>query len=258
MGRHLPQTQGGEEKEEKSVMIRLLFILLLAFLCPASFVQAHACSCAGTTEESSNKVLEEAFFIGRMSVRETGPAAEGSLHSVTLDSIEPYTKTFYGTLSAVYIPAAKSCGTGLLKAGEEAELIIYEDPKYNFRVAGRCTSLLPAHWEKLRRESAEKQGKMDKDKAACIAQDGDWSTHGLFVTPFCILSSADAGKPCRDSNECEGACIAELTEEEERLLIKEYGQHVLDKTGKCSAQQSVFGCHPYVTDGKVHHIMCVD
>ena len=44
----------------------------------------------------------------------------------------------------------------------------------------------------------------------CIELGGNW----LDINPDypgCILPTSDAGKECRDSNECESSCIADLT-----------------------------------------------
>jgi len=95
-------------------------------------------------------------------------------------------------------------------------------------------------------------------KESCEAVEGLWGAHGLFVEEFCVLPAADAGNECSDFSECEGDCIAELTAEEERLLVEEFGQHVLEKTGTCSQWQQMFGCYPFISEGKVTEILCVD
>lgn len=99
-------------------------------------------------------------------------------------------------------------------------------------------------------------------KENCEAVGGQWGKHGLFVQEFCVMPTSDYGKECKDSKECEGSCIAELTTEEQRWLTgwltEEVGQHVLEKTGRCSQWQQMFGCFPFVSGGKVKEILCVD
>ena len=80
----------------------------------------------------------------------------------------------------------------------------------------------------------------------------------MLAKEFCVLPASDAGKTCNDSSECQGGCIAELTPEEHDLLTKEYGKHVLEKTGQCSQWQQMFGCFPFVSNGKVKEILCVE
>lgn len=95
-------------------------------------------------------------------------------------------------------------------------------------------------------------------KQTCEAVGGRWGRHGELVEEFCILPSSDKGKYCTDSDQCEGDCIAELTPEERRKLIDEFGKHILPKTGKCSQWQQTFGCYPFVENGVVDGILCLD
>jgi len=92
------------------------------------------------------------------------------------------------------------------------------------------------------------------DKESCEALGGRWGRIGLSLEEQCNLPTSDAGKECSDSDECEGSCIAELSEEDWEKAI--YG--VVYTKGKCTAWIITIGCHPFVEDGKVEGILCVD
>jgi hypothetical protein len=74
----------------------------------------------------------------------------------------------------------------------------------------------------------------------------------------CIYpDTADAGKDCNKHEDCEGVCVAELTEEQYNKLTKEYGQHTFPLHGKCSAKTIGPACMPNITDdGMVDSIIC--
>jgi len=58
-----------------------------------------------------------------------------------------------------------------------------------------------------------------------------------------------------DSSECEGLCVAELTDEEWDAAVRD-GEQV-EISGKCSAWRIVVGCIPMVENGQVRPI-CID
>ena len=94
-----------------------------------------------------------------------------------------------------------------------------------------------------------------KDKESCEAQGGIWGKVGLSSEEVCNLPTSDAGKECSDSDECEGSCIAELSEEDWDKA--EQGIVVYTK-GKCTAWKITVGCSAFVENGKVEGILCVD
>ena len=90
----------------------------------------------------------------------------------------------------------------------------------------------------------------------CEQQGGLW----LPDSKQCNYSiTSDGGMPCKVHSDCEAACIAGLTEEQERLLLEEFGQHrfEFEFEGKCSANKSGPPCMPSITDdGLVDAIIC--
>jgi hypothetical protein len=83
--------------------------------------------------------------------------------------------------------------------------------------------------------------------AQCLRQGGRWEVLG-FSGPGCNLPTSDDGKPCSDSQECEGLCLADK---------EEINANGVDLPGVCSAWQSTFGCQVVVENGKVVEI-CID
>lgn len=74
---------------------------------------------------------------------------------------------------------------------------------------------------------------------SCAAKGGDWQTR--MAGQFCNERASDGGKPCMDSDECEGAC-----------LESEPGK------GACSEYQTVFSCVTLIEDGKPFGSLCID
>jgi hypothetical protein len=66
----------------------------------------------------------------------------------------------------------------------------------------------------------------------------------------CVVSYADAGKTCRDGDECQGR------------QCRHSGKPVADPnqqvTGRCVATSDPCGCFALVEDGKVEAALCVD
>lgn len=80
-------------------------------------------------------------------------------------------------------------------------------------------------------------------KDDCLKRNGMWVKQGLSGEKNCNLPASDAGKICTSSDQCQGRCI---------------GESVAVTSGKCSDYQKVFGCHPFVENGLVPGILCVD
>lgn len=95
-----------------------------------------------------------------------------------------------------------------------------------------------------------------QDKETCEAQEGEWGRFGLVIKEQCNLTTSDAGKTCANQNECEGACIVELSEEDQDRITKQ--NEVIETNGKCTSWLLTYGCNAYVKDGKVDSIMCLD
>lgn len=82
------------------------------------------------------------------------------------------------------------------------------------------------------------------------------SFRGQWRGAICVLPASDVGKECRNSGECQADCIADLTQEEKKLLSEGPGKHSFEKVGHCS--EFVFGCYARVNSGKVDGILCAD
>jgi hypothetical protein len=94
-----------------------------------------------------------------------------------------------------------------------------------------------------------------QDQASCEAQGGRWGRIGLSPREECNLPTADAGRECLSSSDCEGLCLAELSQDELSAAIREH--KVIETAGKCSAWRIVVGCVPMVEDGLLRPI-CID
>jgi hypothetical protein len=68
----------------------------------------------------------------------------------------------------------------------------------------------------------------------CTSRNGI-PTLSYDIGPFCNLRASDAGKPCTDSDQCEGVCLAESE---------------ASKSGTCSDTETVLGCVFEMTDGQ--------
>jgi hypothetical protein len=95
----------------------------------------------------------------------------------------------------------------------------------------------------------------ESEEMWCKRIGGTWGRFGLMEVDRCNVMTSDVGKICKDSSDCEGACIADLTEAEHKKL--EAGESLV-KDGKCSKFELNYDCLPFVKDGKVKDIVCVD
>ncbi len=91
---------------------------------------------------------------------------------------------------------------------------------------------------------------------ACLKAGGTWEEISHDTQQMgCVLSTKDAGKICRDSSECQGGCMAILTDEQ--LKRVEAGETLI-MDGQCSPITPMgMGCGPVVEGGKVS-ILCRD
>jgi len=91
----------------------------------------------------------------------------------------------------------------------------------------------------------------------CLAKGGTWKPVGIFPSPICNLPTTDGGKECTSSNDCEGSCLAVLTQDERSTLMK--GEK-MDKEveGQCTSWVRNFGCIGFVENSRVDKFLCLD
>lgn len=82
--------------------------------------------------------------------------------------------------------------------------------------------------------------------ASCTQQGGKMQQVGRAQTWRCILSYADAAKPCSDGSQCQGDCLA----------ID--GEAKSPAVGQCAADSNTFGCRARITGGVAEPMRCVD
>lgn len=90
-----------------------------------------------------------------------------------------------------------------------------------------------------------------REARACAVSGGTLEARGRRQTLMCVHRFADAGKSCTTKSDCKGRCIASS------------GPNGLPKvgeaaTGRCQADDRIFGCFAEVKDGKVASSMCID
>jgi hypothetical protein len=91
----------------------------------------------------------------------------------------------------------------------------------------------------------------------CLAKGGIWKKVGIFPNEICNIPTKDGGKECSSSNDCEGSCLAVLTEDQRSLLMngKKLNENV---PGKCTGMLRNFGCIGFVENSKVDKFLCLD
>lgn len=85
------------------------------------------------------------------------------------------------------------------------------------------------------------------DSAACTAQGGTMRPVCRRQTMQCVIAYSDAGRTCRDGDDCQGDCRAEVG--------VEAGTSV---TGQCQATSDPCGCFTTVEGGRAQAGLCVD
>ncbi|MBL9008372.1 MAG: hypothetical protein JNJ46_29195 [Myxococcales bacterium] len=78
---------------------------------------------------------------------------------------------------------------------------------------------------------------LDAAKLACDKCGGTWGPFGVGKAPACNCKTRDAGKSCRDGNDCQGFCLFQHYDAEGR----EYG--------KCSDSDKLSGCFELIDKG---------
>ncbi|MFM9864306.1 MAG: hypothetical protein ACKVRO_11930 [Micropepsaceae bacterium] len=90
-----------------------------------------------------------------------------------------------------------------------------------------------------------------KDEQSCRVAGGTWRPVCMMGTLACVIKYNDAGKTCRDGDECQGRqCRYEGKERPD-------GEG-REATGKCLAYSDPCGCFTLVEDGKIMGTLCAD
>lgn len=88
----------------------------------------------------------------------------------------------------------------------------------------------------------------DHDLAqACEEEGGTLMRVGRAQVERCVVPFADAGKVCRDGDDCLGNCLAEFAGPREGPV-----------TGRCAVNDLPFGCLTPIEDGRTGPTLCVD
>lgn len=103
----------------------------------------------------------------------------------------------------------------------------------------------------------------ENEKRSCETGGGTWMSYpqgpfqlqsGASLEYFCNFRTADAGKECIDSSECEGECIAKLSKEESERIFKEKFIYII---GKCDEWRVPVQYCPYIVrEGKIELMFC--
>ena len=85
------------------------------------------------------------------------------------------------------------------------------------------------------------------EAAACQARGGTLRPVCMMGSLQCVISYPDAGRACRDGDDCQGDCRTDAG--------ARAGQAV---TGQCQASSDPCGCFATVEDGRATAALCVD
>lgn len=88
------------------------------------------------------------------------------------------------------------------------------------------------------------------DEQSCKAAGATWRRVCMMGNWACVISYTDAGKTCRDGDECQGKQC--------RHSGKPVADPTKEVTGKCVASSDPCGCFTLVEDGKIEAALCVD
>ena len=87
----------------------------------------------------------------------------------------------------------------------------------------------------------------EPDPDDCARQGGTIRPVCLTQEPMCVISYPDAGRPCRDDDDCAGACLATTA-----------GNRGEPASGVCQSSNDPCGCRTYVENGRIADGICVD
>jgi hypothetical protein len=90
-----------------------------------------------------------------------------------------------------------------------------------------------------------------QDEQSCRAEGGTWRPVCMMGTLACVIKYKDAGKTCRDGDECQGRQCRYEGKETPNMDGRE-------ATGKCLAYSDPCGCFTLVEDGKIMGTLCAD
>ena len=79
-------------------------------------------------------------------------------------------------------------------------------------------------------------------RSECSAKGGNWEPTGE-IDMGCRRKSADGGKPCKDSSECQFGCRPSAASGSKKSEV-----------GQCSIDDNPLGCRQYVKDGTISTI----
>lgn len=85
--------------------------------------------------------------------------------------------------------------------------------------------------------------------AECQQQGGIWQPVCFRQIPFCLKTTADQGRPCTDSSQCEAGCEADLPLPSDPTL---------PVSGHCRANNNPCGCFALIHHGQPASMLCRD
>ena len=92
-------------------------------------------------------------------------------------------------------------------------------------------------------------------EARCAALGGTWKPIGLYPKPVCRMPARDAGRTCGDNDECDGKCLAKMTDELRGAVRR---HRVVRTLGVCAPAYPAIGCLAIVEKATVRGILCRD
>jgi hypothetical protein len=95
------------------------------------------------------------------------------------------------------------------------------------------------------------RGIPSKTLLSCANSGGTLQARGRSRQMICVHPYGDAGKSCSAKKDCQGRCIADGSAGE----LPKLGAPA---TGRCQADDRLFGCYAEVDGGKAKAAICVD
>ena len=133
---------------------------------------------------------------------------------------------------------------GCIVAGkQESPVVVVNDGTKSSEV-GEAASYTPIRFNLSNRNDIPS----DADITRCDEAGGKVQRAGLLGAYHCVQKYPDAGKTCRDSDECIGQCRAVSHEDVGKQNV----------TGTCQELDIPFGCYGIVESGAVGPMLCVD
>jgi hypothetical protein len=113
---------------------------------------------------------------------------------------------------------------------------------------------MPERNDQIRNDVTTYKFTIPQDQASCEEKGGTWKKIGPSPREECNLPTTDSGKICDGSHQCEGVCLADLSQDD---LRKGMRGKLFKTNGKCSAWIKNVGCRAYVYRGWAS-IVCAD